>query len=167
MNNDLIEQKNKEINDLKNQLLNKDKTIELLNKQLKEKLDEIINLKNQLLNKDKTIESLNNEIKQKLDDINILKNKININDDLIGVLNPGEKVIATLFISADQTLIYSIACKTSTPFVKVEEKLYDEYPELKNTDNYFLHNGSRIKRFKTIEENNIKSGKPIILNKLN
>ncbi len=47
--------------------------------------------------------------------------------------------------------------------MKVEEKLYEEYPEYKDTENHFIHNGNEIKRFKTVEENNIKSGKPIIL----
>ena len=48
--------------------------------------------------------------------------------------------------------------------MRIEEKLYEEYPEYKETENYFIHSGNLIKRFKTIEENNIKSGKPIILN---
>ena len=94
-----------------------------------------------------------------------MKNKININDDdLVKELLPGEKAIAALFISTDQNVTYSIACKNTTTFVKVEEKLYEEYPQYKETNNYFLHNGSVIKRFKTVEENHIKNGKPIILN---
>ena len=140
LNNDLIKQKDKEINDLKLQLLNKDNTIQLLNKQ----------------------------IKQKINELNKLKNNIGINmNNLVNAINPGEEVISTLFISSDQKIMYSIACKNTTPFVKVEEKLYEEYPEYKETDNYFLYNGNRIRRFKTVGENNIKSGKPIILNCLN
>ena len=48
----------------------------------------------------------------------------------------------------------------------MEEKLYEEFPEYKETDNYFLVNGNKVKRFKTIKENNIKNGKPVVLNKL-
>ena len=94
-----------------------------------------------------------------------MKNKIsnNNNDDLINVINPGEKIIAAQFISTDQKITYAIPCKNTTPFVRVEEKLYEEYPEYKETENHFIHNGTVIKRFKTIEENNIKSGKAIIL----
>ena len=128
----------KEINDLKMQLKNKEKTIELLNTQLSDKINDLNNIKNQVNN--------------------------NNNDDLINNINPGEKIIAALFISSDQKITYSIPCKNTTSFVRIEEKLYEEYPEYKETDNYFLHNGSVIKRFKTIEENQIKSGKPIILN---
>ena len=95
-----------------------------------------------------------------------MKNKINNNnsDDLINIINPGEKILSALFISTDQKITYAIPCKNTTPFVRIEEKLYEEYPEYKETDNHFLHNGSVIKRFKTVEENHIKSGKPIILN---
>ena len=76
---------------------------------------------------------------------------------------PGEELIAVMFKSNDGKIDYSIPCKNTTTFVKIEEKLYDEYPEYKETDNYFLVNGNRVKRFKTIKENQIKNGKPIIL----
>ena len=135
---------------------------ELLNQKIKENND----LKIQLQNKEKTIELLNNQISNKIIELNNLKNKIsnNNNDDLINVINPGEKIIAAQFISTDQKITYAIPCKNTTPFIRVEEKLYEEYPEYKETENHFIHNGNVIKRFKTIEENNIKSGKPIILN---
>ena len=45
--------------------------------------------------------------------------------------------------------------------------MYDEYPELKNNDNYFLVNGRKIKRFLTIDENNIKDGDNILINNFN
>ena len=95
-----------------------------------------------------------------------MKNQINIgnDDDLLNEIKPGEKIIAALFISSDQKITYSIPCKNTTPFVRIEEKLYEEYPDYKDTENHFIHNGNVIKRFKTVEENNIKSGKPIILN---
>ena len=132
---------------------------------LNQKMKEINDLKIQLQNKEKTIELLNNQISNQIIELNNLKNKINNNnDDLFNVINPGDKIIAALFTSSDQKVTFSIACKNTTPFVRIEEKLYEEYPEYKDTENFFLHNGTIIKRFKTIEENNIKSGKPIILN---
>ena len=95
-----------------------------------------------------------------------MKNRINSGsgDNLLNEIKPGEKIIAALFISSDQKITYAISCKNSTPFVRIEEKLYEEYPDYKDTENHFIHNGNVIKRFKTVEENNIKSGKPIILN---
>ena len=95
-----------------------------------------------------------------------MKSKINSGngDALFNEIKPGEKPIAALFISSDQKITYAISCKNTTPFVRIEEKLYEEYPEYKDTENHFIHNGNEIKRFKTVEENNIKTGKPIILN---
>ena len=134
---------------------------------LNQKIKEINDLKIQLQNKEKTIELLNNQISNKIIELNNLKNKISNNnsDDLINVINPGEKILSVQFVSNDQKITYSIKCKNTTKFVRVEEKLYEVYPEYKETENYFIHNGNAIKRFKSIEENNIKSGIPIILNK--
>ena len=125
---------------------------------------EINNLNKQLQDKENNIKSLNTQLSNTINELNNIKNKVNNNyDDLVNFINPNEKVIAALFISSDKKITYSIPCKNTTPFVKIEEKLYEEYPEYKENDNYFLHNGSTIKRFKTVEENHIKSGKPIIL----
>ena len=148
----------KDISNLKNELNN---TKDLLN----QKMIEINNLKILLQNKENNIISLNTQLSNKINELNNIKNRVNNNnDDLVNVINPGEKSIAALFISSDQKIQYAISCKNTTPFVRIEEKLYEEYPEYKETDNYFLHNGLVIKRFKTVEENHIKSGKPIILN---
>ena len=129
-------------------------------------MKEINDLKIQLKNKEKTIELLNTQLSNKINELNNMKNRVNNNNDdsLVNYINPGEKSIAALFISSDQKIQYAISCKNTTPFVRIEEKLYEEYPEYKETDNYFLHGGAIIKRFKTVEENHIKSGKAIILN---
>lgn len=47
--------------------------------------------------------------------------------------------------------------------MRIEEKLYESYPDLKNYDNYFWVNGKKIKRFLTLEENNINDGDKIML----
>ena len=128
-------------------------------------MNEINNLKIQLQNKDNNIVLLNTQLSNKINELNNTKNKLNNNyDNSVNIINPGEKVISALFISSNSKIAYAITCKNTTPFVRIEEKLYEEYPEYKETDNYFLHNGKIIKRFKTVEENHIKSGKPIILN---
>ena len=52
---------------------------------------------------------------------------------------------------------YAMTCKNTDLFVTLEQKLYIDFPEYKNYDTYFQVNARRVKRFKTIEENNIKS----------
>ena len=59
---------------------------------------------------------------------------------------------------------FPFAVKNTELFVFLELRLYNEYPQYKEKEIYFIVNGNRINRFKTIEENNIKNGNSIILN---
>ena len=56
-----------------------------------------------------------------------------------------------------------MACKSSDLLVRLEERLYDDFPKYKNYETYFMVNASRIYRFKTLEENNIKNNDIISL----
>ena len=71
--------------------------------------------------------------------------------------------MAISFISMDQKVHYSIPCKSNDKFFKIVNLLYEKYPEFKETDNYFIYNGIKIKEYKTVEENHIESGGIIIL----
>ena len=75
--------------------------------------------------------------------------------------------MAIFFSLLDFKINRPIACKNSDTFVSIEEKLYNEYPELKNNENFFLVNGRKIKRFLTIDENNIKDGDSILIYNIN
>ena len=52
--------------------------------------------------------------------------------------------------------------KTDT-FAEVEEKLYQQYEEYRETNNNFITKGKIVLRFKKICENNIKDGDKIQL----
>ena len=67
------------------------------------------------------------------------------------------------FISGDQQVHYAVPCLKQNIFAEVEEKLYQQYPEYRETNNNFIANGKLVLRFKTIEENNIGNGKPVTL----
>ena len=71
---------------------------------------------------------------------------------------------ALLFRSVDQKILYPISCKSNDIVVKVEQQLYDEFPQYKDYHTYLSCNGNIIKRFKTMEENGIKNGNTIIVN---
>ena len=77
----------------------------------------------------------------------------------------GEQIISVNFmtIGNQDIMNYSMPCKKSDLFVKLEEKLYKDFPKYKNYDTYFEVNTRRIKRFKSIEENNIKGNDIIYL----
>ena len=81
-------------------------------------------------------------------------------------LSPGEKLITVKFISVDQVINFSVTAKNNDKFSKLEDILYDKYPNYKDTENYFLFNGKRINRHRTLEENKIKNNDVLTLNKI-
>ena len=52
---------------------------------------------------------------------------------------------------------YNLVCKNTDLFVRLEERLYEDYPQFKEYETYFEIKTRRIKRFKTLQENNIKT----------
>ena len=75
-----------------------------------------------------------------------------------------DEVIAINFTTVDQTINFCIPCRKSDKFNVIEKKLYEEYPQYKNKQSYFIANGNIIDKEKTMKENKIKSGDTIILN---
>ena len=88
-------------------------------------------------------------------------NNIKIKEDEgITSIKPGERAIAINFVSQGNQDIfnYALVCKNTDLFVRLEERLYNEYPQFKNYETYFEVKTNRIKRFKTLDENKIKNG---------
>ena len=113
--------------------------------------NEIKKLKDELLLKENQINNLKLELQNE-------KNKndnktININD-----------ILAVTFISTDQKINkYPISCFKTDRFAEIEEKLYQEFDEFRETNNTFIVNGTTVLRFKKMSENNIKNGDTIQL----
>ena len=78
--------------------------------------------------------------------------------------NEDEDIISVIFSSLDQNIHYSIPCKKSDSFSKIEQKLYKEFPQYKEKNKFFLVNGNKIEVNNTLEENNIKNSDVIKLN---
>ena len=135
----IISEKDKKIKDLENQIINANNNIEEIIKSLQEELDK----------KDNELK----ELKNKLKNTDIKKDTIIYESDMATVY----------FTSSDQKVNYAIPCVKKTIFAEIEEKLYKEYPEYRESNNYFIANGNQILRFKTIEENKIGNGKPVML----
>ena len=93
----------------------------------------------------------------------LLKYKNNFNNNQINYsitsIKPGEKIMSINFVSMGIQDIghYSLACKNTDLFVRLEEQLNNDFPQLKNHETYFMVNAKRIKRFKTLDENKIKN----------
>ena len=75
-----------------------------------------------------------------------------------------EIVIAVNFVSLCNNINYPMACKKTDRFSKIEKKLYQEFPELRNKNIYFIVNGNVIDKSLTFEQNKIKSGNTILIN---
>ncbi len=86
-----------------------------------------------------------------------------INENNLSQLYKIEEMISINFTSSDQKINYSLACARNSIFAEIEEKLYKEYPEYRETNNYFLHEGKTILRFKTLKGNKIRPGVPVML----
>ena len=121
------------------------------NNDLKEEINKL-NIKIDLLEKDLT--KKNNEIQQLLSQSNNIKDKYKIT-----FINPGEEIMTVNFVTTNNNDIknYSLACKNTDLFIRLEERLYEDFPQYKEYQTYFEVNTRRIKRFKTLEQNNIKN----------
>ena len=53
---------------------------------------------------------------------------------------------------------YIRAYKDTEIIARIEEELYNEYPEFKNKETYLMVKANKIMRFKTLKENNVKNG---------
>lgn len=73
-------------------------------------------------------------------------------------LEKNEKMISIIFISVDENVHYSLICKNTDSINSIENRLIKEYPELSNTDNYFLYKGKEMNKFKIFEDYKIKNG---------
>ena len=117
---------------------------------------------NDLNNRVKLLESQLNKLKLELQNYksnNNLKISNNNFNDLILPALPGEKIMTLIFNSQGIQYVcnYGLACKNTNIFVRLEEILNNNFPELKKHDTYFMVNTRRIKRFLTLEENKIKN----------
>jgi len=136
------------------QLSNEQKKVKELNDKIK--LYENNNNNN---NKIKELEEIIKSLKSQIYD---LKNKTN--NDKITNIKAGEEIVALFFTSINQDVHRPISCKNTDTFVRIEEKIYNEYPQYKDLNTYLTVNGNVIKRFKTLDENKIKDGNTIIIN---
>ena len=173
--NSLIEEYEEKIKKVKN-IINKNKIILAFNEEIKKLTKKLIEMKkeNQKLNNE--INSLNEKLKiknnlkndeyMKLKDLNnIMNNKSNFKTSTHNFcLIPKEKYIIIMIISNDQNINYSIRCNKKDQFSKIEDLVYNKYPEYRGLNNFFTSKGKIIIRNKTIEENEINNNEIIILN---
>ena len=132
--------------------------IDEFNKKYKEKESVNSNFVVSLLLKEENQEEKNfqeiKKIKKELDGIKkkqeIGKIKYNENIEI------NDKTVT--FMSVDQKIVYSLPCNDNTLLIDLEKKLYEEYPEYKEIQSYFIYGGVVINNFKTVKENGCGNG---------
>jgi len=100
-----------------------------------------------------------------LDYLIISNNKIIIDTHkLISQRKAHENEISVMFFIPDQNIHYPIPCNESDGFSKIERKLFDEFPELKYKNIYYIANGNSVNQSLTLKQNKIKNGSTILIN---
>ena len=180
LNIELINEKKKnriligELNEMKKEL----KEIKIKNKKLEDKVNilqfELDNEKLQykdlvekIKDKEITMIKLEKNIKENLlkkdNEIIELKSKI---EKYPFELKEGEEMITVIIKSFDENINYSLICKNTDEFYKIENEFYKTYSDYSRTNNIFNVKGKRINKAKNLKENNI-SNHDIIFVKIN
>ena len=158
--NDDINKVNDKIINLSNDYTNNG-LIKILQSRINEfnrKLNELKNENKLLIDKNNDLQNINNEYKSKIKKLESEKDKKNDKKQLNSFKN-SDKIMSVNFVSIGimDIVHYSLVCKDTDLFVRLEERLYEDFPQFKNYDNYFEVNGKRILRFKTLAENGIEN----------
>ena len=110
----------------------------------------------------------NNSFDKFINLINEKENKIRDLEEKIKrypfILEKNEKIMSIIFSSINQKVNFSMVCKNTDTINKLEAKLYEEYPNLSERENYFLCKGIVLNKFQSFEKNHIKNGDIILLN---
>lgn len=136
-------------------------------------IEELKKRNNQLMEQIKYLNNRLREIEyQKVLDINKNKDKIielmeelkNIKSKCPIELLSGEELFSIIFKNIEKNILYSIICKNTDIFVKIESMLYEKYPNLKESENTFTINGVKINKYKNLKENGIQDNSIILFN---
>ena len=165
LNKSQINNYTEEINELKSQLneeRNKNQKLINENQLLQEKINKLNTEINQLQELKAKFE---NDLALKTNEMQKLVAQNNKEYYDISSMKPNDKIITVNFVSMGNNDIghYSMICKYRDLFVKLEERLYNDYPKFKEYETYFEVNGKRIKRFLSLEQNKIKNNDVINL----
>ena len=158
-------------NFLKNELTELKNKINMPCKNIDEKkLFDKENLNIPIKKKEIEQEKLNNNLNQNIniDNRDTKEKAINLKEIYIHSVPVKylKNMINIKFCSVYQDIDYYVICNRNDKFYIIEEKLYEKYPEYLDTENYFMVNGIKINKYKTIEQNKIKNGDMIVLKKV-
>ena len=111
------------------------------------------------------------ELQHKLIDKKIINYKLQTYRNIISdirlnipsLAKPNEKLISIVFNSFDENIHYSVICKNTDQFLKIESLLYEKYPQYKYLNKDYFVNGVKININKNLKDNKIKESDIITL----
>ena len=152
---------NEKLLEIQKLLDEKEKTNQKLNEKILY-LENIQKVKEEKINDEKKkFEELNKKFNKLLDDLESKDKEIKKLNEMKSrfpfELLENEKLMTVIIMSGDQKIHYSIICKNTEKFTTIEHKLYEKYPEYLESENYFLINGNKVNKYKSLDENKIKN----------
>ena len=95
--------------------------------------------------------------------------KIGKNSNIQVKADDEDEELSVLFLSTDNKINTAIACKNSSTFSQILEKLYEKHPQFKDNGYFYVCEGKQIEKQvqdKTLKELKIKDKSNILVNKL-
>ena len=138
---------------------------------LNDKTEQIDDLRKSIKHFDKTEYSNKDKLLELMEKLQIKEEKLkNVENELVNLklrypfeLKEGERLMSIIIMSEDQKIHTSFFCKNTDKFNKLENILYDKYPLYSEEENYFIANGQKVNKYRSLEYNNIKDGDIITL----
>ena len=166
-----IAQKDNEIEKLKKEIIKKNNENSSLKDENQMLKNENQRLKSELNNNKQNLEAyklemnkLNLTLTNKINEINNLNNEIKNLQLSIKKLVDIDELLTIEIKSIDETVDMPFTCQKNDIFVRIEEKLYKEYPQYKDLNTYFTVNGHSVEKYKTMIDNKIRNNDKIFLN---
>ena len=78
-------------------------------------------------------------------------------------LDKEEKWISVNFTTIDEKMHYSIICKKTDKFSKIEEQFYKDNPKYNKNEHHFMNGNKIIDNSKTLDDNDIHNNSIIII----
>ena len=146
---DIDNEKNLKIKELEETLKNMEKEIDKEKREKNDLIKTINDLKNNKSNKDNELKELMEKLKKMENEIKMLKEKIPFE------YGKEDKIFTVTFLSQNEDIHYSMICKNTDNFQRLEKTFYDKFPEYQNCNNIFLINERKIDKNKNVETNGI------------
>ena len=153
--------------DINNELIYKNKILEKIikdkEKEINTRKKESNDLNKMISDMKSKISKINNEVKELLEQLKKKEDKIKeLKEKFSFEYTKEDKIFPVTFLSINEDIHYSMICKNTDEFQRLENSFYEKFPEYKNCKNIFLIHNKIINKYEKLETNNIRDNDVII-----